>query len=156
MALEEELKTEQVSHLDLSGFCQVGSGTAVRMALDEMRQHKVGVCLVIDGQTLQGILTERDVLAKIVAHPEQLNSSIESVMTAVPITVAASHSAVDALWLMDKKGIRNLPVLADDGRVLGVMTHQAIINYLAARYPIEILNRPPRPAQFPRKQEGGD
>ena len=32
----------------------------------------------------------------------------------------------------------------------------AVINYLAARYPIEVLNRPPRPDQFPRKQEGGD
>jgi hypothetical protein len=41
------------------------------------------------------------------------------------------------------------------GKVVGNMTHQAIINYLAARYPIEILNLPPRPDQIPEQVEGG-
>jgi hypothetical protein len=56
---------------------------------------------------------------------------------------------------MDENHFRNLPVIKADGEILGDMTHQAVIAYLAARYPVEVLNRPPKPDQFPRKPEGG-
>ncbi|HFQ94053.1 MAG TPA: CBS domain-containing protein, partial [Anaerolineae bacterium] len=72
-----------------------------------------------------------------------------------PIAISCESSAAEALWLMHDKHIRNLPVMAEDGAVIGDMTYRSVIQYLAARYPIEVLNRPPQPAQFPRKVEGG-
>lgn len=156
MSLEQELRTEQVSHLDLSGFCQVASGTAVRDVLRQMRDHKVNVCLIMDGNSLIGIFTDRDALNKVASHPETGEQPIETVMTTNPIVANPKMSATEALWLMDENGFRNLPVVGDDGRVLGTMTHQAVINYLAARYPIEVLNRPSNPDQFARRREGGD
>lgn len=155
MSLKEELMNEQVSHLDLSGFCQIASGTAVRQSLANMRQNKTNVCLVTQGNALIGILTERDVLTKVATTPANLDVTVDDIMTPNPITVTPDTSAADALWLMDAKQFRNLPVVGKDGRILGNMTHQAVISFLAARYPVEVLNRPPRPDQFPRKQEGG-
>jgi CBS domain-containing protein len=156
MNLEQELTTEQVGHLDLLGFCQVVGGTAVRQALNQMREQQVNVCLVTEGDALTGILTDRDVLTRVANHPETLDQPIETVMTANPITVGPETSAAQALWLMDGHGFRNLPVVGADGHVLGAMTHLAVIHYLAARYPIEVLNRSSKPDQFPRKREGGD
>lgn len=156
MSLVQELKTEQVSHLDLTGFCQVRPDTAVADALAQMREHSVNVCLITEGEALKGIFTDRDVLFKVAAHSGVLNQPIETVMTRNPVTVTPDTAAAVALQLMDEKGFRNLPVVGADGRILGTMTHQAVITYLATRYPIEILNRPPRPDQFPRKPEGGD
>ncbi|WP_420629637.1 CBS domain-containing protein [Candidatus Leptofilum sp.] len=155
MSLKEELMSERVSHLDLSKFCQIASGTAVRTALAEMRQSKTNVCLVTSGGKLVGIFTERDVLTKIATAPEKLDAPVNDIMTASPITVTPDTSAADALWLMDEKQFRNLPIVGRDGQIKGNMTHQAVISFLAARYPVEVLNRPPRPDQFPRKQEGG-
>lgn len=155
MSLKDELMSEQVSHLDLSKFCQVSSGTAVRAALTEMRQSKTNVCLVTESSKLVGIFTERDVLTKVATAPENLDVSVDDIMTANPITVTPDSSAADALWLMDDRKFRNLPVVNASGKILGNMTHQAVISFLAARYPVEVLNRPPRPNQFPRKQEGG-
>lgn len=155
MSLKEELMNERVSHLDLSGFCQIASGTAVRDALTAMRQNKTNVCLVTRDGSLTGIFTERDVLTKVATTPEKLDVPVDDIMTANPITVAPDSSAADALWLMDEKKFRNLPVVSQSGQILGNMTHQAVISYLAARYPVEVLNRPPRPDQFPQKQEGG-
>lgn len=155
MSLKEELMSERVSHLDLSNFCQSASGTAVREALANMRQNKTNVCLITNGNKLVGILTERDVLTKIATNPDSLDGVIDDIMTANPITVTPDTSAADALWLMDEKQFRNLPVVGRDGKIKGNMTHQAVISFLAARYPLEVLNRPPRPDQFPRKQEGG-
>jgi len=156
MSLEQELKSEKVTHLNLTGFCIVDSGTAVHETLGYMRQNKVNVCLVTENHSLIGIFTDRDVITKVAAQPDTLNQPIDSVMTADPISIKPDTTAANALWLMDDKGFRNLPVVGDDGRVVGNMTHQSVINYLAARYPVEVQNRPPRPDQFPRKQEGGD
>ena len=155
MSLKEELMNEQVSHLDLSGFCQIASGTAVRQSLANMRQNKTNVCLVTKDNELVGIFTERDVLTKVATNPANLDVAVDEIMTPNPITVAPETSAADALWLMDAKQFRNLPVVNKNGRIVGNMTHQAVISFLAARYPVEVLNRPPRPDLFPRKQEGG-
>jgi CBS domain-containing protein len=94
-------------------------------------------------------------LTKVATTAENLNVSVDEIMTANPITVTPDIPAAEALWLMDDKKFRNLPVVDEEGKIMGKMTHQAVISFLAARYPVEVLNRPPRPDQFPRKQEGG-
>jgi len=156
MSLKEELQTEQVSHLNLTKFTQMESGTVTRAVLDKMRQEKSRVCLVTADGRLVGIFTERDVLRKVVTAPETLDGPIDDVMTPDPMTVTPQTQAADALWLMDDHHFRNLPVVSQDGAIVGNMTHAAIINYLGARYPVELLNLPPDPDQFPRKPEGGD
>jgi len=155
MSLKEELEAEQVTHLDLSGYCQTERKTAVKEVLALMRQNRASVCLVLEGGELAGIFTERDVMRKVALRPELLGEPVEAVMTPRPITISGRSSAAEALRLMHEKHIRNLPVVDENGRVAGDMTHRSIIQYLAARYPVEVLNRPPRPAQFPRKVEGG-
>jgi signal-transduction protein with cAMP-binding, CBS, and nucleotidyltransferase domain len=155
MNLKEDLHTEQVTHLDLNAFCQVESTSTVKEVVEMMRAENVNVCLIMEKGILSGILTDRDVLRRIAAHPEKWAEPVTTVMTPSPITIDPSASAAEALWLMDEKRIRNLPAVDGMGKVVGNMTHQAIINYLAARYPIEILNLPPRPDQIPEQVEGG-
>jgi CBS domain-containing protein len=156
MSLKEELDAQQVRHLDLKGYCLVASGTTVRKTLDAMRAERGRTALITDGDKLIGIFTERDVLRRVAGNPETLDGPVDAVMTPRPITVLPDTSAADALWLMDDHHFRNLPVIDRQGHILGDMTYASIIQYLAARYPIEVLNRPPRPEQFPSKAEGGD
>jgi CBS domain-containing protein len=155
MNLDQELRTEQVTHLNLSGFCQVVSGTKVSEVLNQMRREGHNVCLIINGDDLVGIFTDRDVLRKVATVPATWDRPIDEVMTPAPITAKPSTSAAEALWLMDEKHFRNLPIVGEDGEMVGNMTYQAINNYLAARNPIDVLNQPPRPEHFPRKAEGG-
>lgn len=156
MNLKQELEAEQVSHLDLSEYCQVATDTAVSEAVQQMQNTNKNVCLIMDGNKLAGILTERDILRKIATNITLSTQPIESVMTKNPITIDPNTSAAKALWLMDDKHFRNLPVVDKNGKVIGNMTHRSVIHYLAARYPIEVLNRPNNPDRFPRKPEGGD
>ncbi len=155
MSLKKELRAEKVTHLSLAGFCQVSSGTPVNEVVAQMRAAGVNVCLILKGAQLAGILTDRDVLRKIAAHPETWDQPVDEVMTADPLSVASDTAALDALLLMDEKHFRNLPVLDADGAIVGNMTHQAVIKYLAGRYPTDILNLPPRPEQYPDQVEGG-
>lgn len=156
MSLREELEMEQVRHLDLSRYCVVESGTPVRDTLARMRAEEGRLALVARGSELLGIFTERDVLRRVVGNPAALDGPVDAVMTAQPMTVSPDTSAAEALWKMDDNHFRNLPVVDDDGQILGAMTYAAIIRYLAARYPVQVLNRPLRPEQFPSKPEGGD
>lgn len=160
MSLRQELGAEQVRHLDLNGYCLVESGTSVRETLDQMRAIKGHSALIVsetaNDRKLVGIFTERDVLRRVAGHPETLAEPIDNVMTPQPVTVLPDTLAADALWLMNDHHFRNLPVIDRQGAVLGDMTFASIIQYLAARYPVEVLNRTARPEQFPRKAEGGD
>jgi predicted transcriptional regulator len=155
MSAIKELENEQVRHLDLSRYCRVESGTPVRDVLAIMRRERCRAVLITRGDTLAGIFTERDALRRVVLEPNALDGPIDAVMTHNPITVAPDTSAAAALWLMDEHRFRNLPVMDVQGRIVGDMTHAAVITYLAGRYPEEVLNRSPRPEQYPRKAEGG-
>ena len=169
MNLQTDLKSEHISHLVVSGFAQVPTGTAVRDTLARMRADRRVVCLVVDESApaaaghedesrqarLVGIFTERDVMRKVVDVPGMLDKPVDEVMTTDPITIGPDASAAEALRLMEKNHFRNLPIVDDSGRLLGIMTHQAIIDYLADRYPVEVLNRPIDPERFPRRAEGG-
>ncbi|MEZ4712878.1 MAG: CBS domain-containing protein [Caldilineaceae bacterium] len=156
MTLESELREEHVSHLDLSGFSRVVSGMTVRDVMSQMRAERHNACLITDADDkLVGIFTDRDVLRKVVNAPQKLDAPIDEVMTKAPVTIRPDLSAAAALRTMDENHFRNLPAVDENGAILGDMTHQSIINFLAARYPVEILNRPPDPDRFPRKPEGG-
>ena len=156
MTLREELEAEQVRHLDLQRYCQVESGTTVRETIVRMRAAGGGTALITRNSELIGIFTERDALRRVAGEPQALDEPVDDVMTARPITVLPDTSAADALWLMDDHHFRNLPVIDRQGHIQGDMTYAAIIQYLATRYPVEVLNRPARPEQYPSKPEGGD
>ena len=169
MSLQTDLKSENVSHLVVSGFAQVPLGTSIRDTLTRMRADRRAVCLVVEESAaaggrqekdsrqarLVGIFTERDVMRNVIDVPGMLEKPVDEVMTTDPITIGPDASAADALRLMEKNHFRNLPIVDGSGRLLGIMTHQAIIDYLADRYPVEVLNRPIDPERFPRRAEGG-
>jgi CBS domain-containing protein len=156
MSLRQELEAEQVRHLDLQGYCLVESGTSVRETLGRMRAEGGRTALITRGAELIGIFTERDVMRRVAGEPETLDGPVDAVMTPRPITVLPDTSAADALWLMDDHHFRNLPVIDRQGHILGDMTYASIIQYLAARYPVEVLNRSSQPDHYPSKPEGGD
>lgn len=155
MSLKEELEAERVGHMDLSGTCLVESGTPVRSVIKTMRETGCRAALITGGGELLGIFTERDVLRRVVGEEGALDAPIDTLMSPDVITITPDMSAAAALWLMDERHIRNLPIVDEKRQIVGGMTHAAIINYLATRYPVEVLNRSPRPQQYPRKAEGG-
>ena len=156
MSLRQELEAEQVQHLDLQRYCLVDKGTSVRDTLGRMRAEGGRTALITDGAELVGIFTERDVMRRVITDPGALDEPVEVVMTPRPVTVSPDTSAAEALWMMNDHHFRNLPVIGTQGDILGDMTYASIIQYLAARYPVEVLNRSPRPEQYPSKPEGGD
>ncbi len=154
MSLESNLQQEQVIHLDLNRFAAVEIGTSVRQTIEKMRRTSHHCAVVLDQGTLVGIFTDRDILRKVVDAPDTWEKTIEEVMTYSPISVDSMDSADKALALMDKKHFRNVPVVDQNGVVLGNLTHYAIIKYLADRFPESVYNLPPDPEQLSHIRDG--
>ena len=154
MSLENDLKQEQVIHLDLSRFTAVKVGTTVKKTVEEMRKANHHCAIVTNRGVLAGIFTDRDLLRKVVDAPATWERPIEEVMTPEPITVNSKDPADKALALMDEKHFRNVPVLDDEGQVVGNLTHQAIVKYLADRFPESVYNLPPDPDRVTSNRDG--
>ena len=94
----------------------------VRDAARVMTERHIGAVLIaVDGR-LQGIFTERDVLARVVAAGLDPDDTVlGGVMTPNPDTVAPNDTALEALRKMSNRGYRHLPVL-DGERVVGIVS----------------------------------
>jgi CBS domain-containing protein len=103
---------------------------------------------------LLGVLTERDVFARIVAGQVDLAQPVETLMTTDPRTLDFEQSIRDAIDLMQTGRYRNVPVIDGGRRLVGVVRQSDIIKYLAEAFPEELLNLPPRPHQRMKEPEG--
>lgn len=111
-----------------------------------------------DGR-LAGVLTERDVFGRLVgtdvASGVDLDAPVETFMTANPHTLRLEQTVKDALELMQSSRYRNVPVIDEDRRLVGVVRQVDILKFLAESFPEELLNLPPRPHQRMEQAEGG-
>jgi CBS domain-containing protein len=103
---------------------------------------------------LTGVLTERDVFARIVGGTVDLQQPVEALMTTDPKTLDLDDTIRDAIVLMQTGRYRNVPLVDADRQLVGVVRQSDIIKYLAESFPEELLNLPPRPHQRMKEPEG--
>ncbi len=155
MSIAEDLLEEKVTMLDLTEFTQVESGTSVLQTLEKMKAEKNNCVFVTRGAKLAGILTDRDVLRRVVDRPDLWERPVDEVMTHQPRAIQASQTAGEALRMMNEMHFRNTPVLNADGEIVGNLTFIGLIRYLADHFPEEVINLPPEPDQFGEERYGG-
>ncbi len=134
----------------------VAPGTSLADCVRAIQRTGTGDSVFVcesDGR-LVGVLTERDIFARIVASTVDLSQPVESLMTREPRTLDLDQTIHDAIDLMQTGRYRNVPTVDDEGRLLGVVRQQDIIKYLAESFPEELLNLPPRPHQKMKEPEG--
>jgi len=95
---------------------------SVLAALGIMAEHDIGAVLVLDGERLAGIFTERDYARKVVlVGRSSRDSPVSAVMTSHLVCVAPQRSVDECMGLMTEKRVRHLPVL-EHKRVVGVVS----------------------------------
>ena len=87
-----------------------------------MKEHRVGALLVVDGERLAGIFTERDALFRVVAEKRDPDSTrLAEVMTLDPSSITPDRPFAHALHLMYEGEFRHVPVV-ENGRPLGMVS----------------------------------
>lgn len=113
----------------------LGPGATAAEAARLMRARRVGAVMVIDDGALRGIVTERDLVFKLVADGRSAETTpLTAVMTPDPETLAPTDSVLDALQKMQAGRYRHLPVL-DGAAVRGMVSIRDLFD--AARQTLE-------------------
>jgi CBS domain-containing protein len=92
-------------------------------ALSVMAQHDVGALLVLEGETLVGIFSERDYARKIILHGKTSKETlVREIMSERVAYVTPDTTLDECMALMTERHFRHLPVLNDDGSLAGMIS----------------------------------
>jgi CBS domain-containing protein len=134
----------------------VPPGTSLSDCLKVIKRSGVGdsVLVVTPGGHLVGVLTERDIFARLIGTEADLGEPVETLLLTEPRTLRTNQTVLEAITLMQDGRYRNVPLLDEEGRLAGIIRQSDILRYLAESFPEEILNLPPRPHETPSRAEG--
>jgi CBS domain-containing protein len=101
----------------------VGKDATALLAAQLMNEHRIGAVVVLDRQRLVGMFTERDILRRIVAEQrDPAATRVEEVMTSEVVCCQLETSVEEARAVMMTRRIRHLPVVDDQGQMLGLIS----------------------------------
>ncbi len=107
-------------------------------AISKMAEHQVGALLVMEGQELKGIISERDYRNKIILKGRTSKDTlVKEIMVSDVTTVKPSDSVEECMGLMTDKRFRHLPVL-NDNKVVGVISIGDIVKSIIDKQKEEI------------------
>jgi CBS domain-containing protein len=98
-----------------------GSQTTIAEAASLMSQRRIGSTLVVAGDRLLGIFTERDIVRAVSQDPSAVREELEHWMTRRPHTIAPDAELEEALKIMVDGDFRHLPVV-EEGRLVGMLS----------------------------------
>jgi len=104
---------------------------SLREAASRMWKQQTGSLLVMDGDALLGIITERDVMKAVARGADLDQTPVSAVMTSSVLTVNPQTSLPEAARHMATRWIRHLPVV-DGGKVVGLVSQRDLCGVLAA------------------------
>lgn len=131
---ERALTEDEVSQLQHQPFMAVPPSTTVEQALRTMADLDIACLMIAEGDRLVGILSERDVVNKILDTYEKIKDQpVSAVMTPDPVTVHETESPAKALNLMAVGGFRHIPLLDVDEKIVGIVGPRRVTAYLQDR-----------------------
>jgi CBS domain-containing protein len=107
--------------------CAIDASTPVAYAAKMMKQEDVGLAPIVEGDRLVGALTDRDIVTRVVAEGRDPQSvPVREVASTDLVTIDPQQDLDEALRLMASNQVRRLPVVAADGRLVGVLAQADI------------------------------
>jgi CBS domain-containing protein len=124
-----------VQHLlDIKGadIVTIDEGASVFDAIKLMADHSIGSLLVMRGQSLKGIVTERDYARKVILKGRAAETTpVSEIMSVELITATPEKTVNECMTLMTERRIRHLPVLAHD-KVVGLISIGDLVQAIIA------------------------
>ncbi len=110
-----------------SDIWSIGPSDSVFEAIKLMADKGVGALLVLDGDSLVGILSERDYARKVILKGRSSKeTSVKDIMTEKVLFVDPERTIDECMAIMTSKRIRHLPVMKDD-RLIGIFSSGDVI-----------------------------
>jgi len=100
----------------------ISPDATVYEALSLMAEKNVGALVILEGETLEGLISERDYARKVILKGKfSKDTPVHEIMSGEPVTVTLDHDLEQCMELMTDKRVRHLPVV-EEGRLLGIIS----------------------------------
>jgi CBS domain-containing protein len=121
---------QRIREIMTSNPSTIESDTSVADAARIMKQEDAGVVPVTENGRLTGMVTDRDIAIRVVAEGKDPQSTpVREVASQSLVTVDPQQDLDDALRLMAKHQVRRLPVVEEDGRLVGVVAQADVARH---------------------------
>lgn len=145
MTIAQTLEKTPVTDLDLTRYVTVSPSTTVAETVSTMNDAGLSCACVVDGDTLVGIFTQRDVLLRVIGRPSTWSRGIESEMSRSVRTMPDDHSVAEGLAIMVEWWVRSVPVLSSGNRLVGNLSFYAVMKLMAEALSSRIDDHEPHP-----------
>jgi CBS domain-containing protein len=113
---------KKISELMTPDPCAIEADKPVSYAARMLKDEDVGLAPIVEGDRLVGTLTDRDIVTRVIAEGKDPQSvTVREVASTDVVTVDPEQDLDEALRLMASNQVRRLPVVEEDGRLVGVV-----------------------------------
>jgi CBS domain-containing protein len=120
-----------------SGVITIAPDAGVRELLAKLAEHNVGALIVSsDGQTVAGIVSERDVVRHLHHDGTVVNNTVGAIMTEVVETTSPDSTLDELMEVMTRRRIRHVPVV-EDGVLVGIVSIGDVVKHKMSQLEFE-------------------
>jgi CBS domain-containing protein len=113
---------QSIRDLMTANPCSIDADKPVAYAAQMMRDEDVGLAPIVEGDKLIGTVTDRDIAVRVVAEgKDPSQTTVREIASTNLVTIDPQQELDEALRLMAKHQVRRLPVVEEDGRLIGVV-----------------------------------
>jgi CBS domain-containing protein len=113
---------QSIKDVMTSNPCTIDADKSVAYAAKMMREEDVGLAPIVEGDRLIGMLTDRDIAMRVVAEGRDADQvTVREVASTQVVTIDPRQNLDEALRIMAKHQVRRLPVVEEDGKLVGVV-----------------------------------
>lgn len=118
----------------------VGPADTLGHAIGELKRYAIGAIVVMDGDAMIGILSERDVVSELAEHgAAALDAPVSSAMTAQPKTCSPSDPLLVVTKRMSDGNFRHIPVIDINGQLVGMLSIRDVVAFRLREIEYEAL-----------------
>ncbi len=144
-----------LENIGLSAPLTLDISATIGEAVSLMQSKKIGSVLLTEKSKLKGIITERDILLKVIGViPDYQNICVSQIMTSDPISLRRGDMVAYVLNNMHVGGYRHVPIINDDGRPIGIISIKDVVSFILDYFPSEISNILGEPYRGKQSREG--
>jgi CBS domain-containing protein len=131
---------ESIRDVMTSNPRSLGSESNAVEAARLMRDEDVGVVPVVEGDKLVGTVTDRDIVVRVVAEGKSAESvGVGEIASRNLVTIDPQQDLDDALRLMARHKVRRLPVVEEDGKLVGIVSQRDVAMHASEEQTGEVV-----------------